>query len=349
MTLHDSLRSDKEVETATQPPGRPEGEADRRSAGRVTPTLITTRFGVLIAWAILTAVFWAWLPGTFGTRANFENIFGSQAVLLVLTLGLLLSLTVNEFDLSFTGVMAVSIVMLGQASSVWHLPILAGLGIALAVGVLAGIANAALVIVVGVPSIVVTLGMGTLLAGVAHAINITVVSDIPEALFNATGARVLGLPLIFYYALGLTVAVWYMFSYTPLGRYMYFVGASHSVSRLAGLPVNAIRAGALIATSSFAAVAGIMLVGSLGSAGPDFASPYLLPSFAAAFLGSTTIVVGRFNAWGTFAALYFLTTGITGLELRGLSGWIENVFYGGSLVLAAALSQLSRSRSGALR
>ena len=64
------------------------------------------------------------------------------------------------------------------------------------------------------------------------------------------------------------------------------------------------------------------------------------PAFSAAFLGSTTIEPGRFNAWGTFVAVYFLVTGITGLQLLGLSGWIESVFYGASLVLAVALARV---------
>jgi ribose transport system permease protein len=65
----------------------------------------------------------------------------------------------------------------------------------------------------------------------------------------------------------------------------------------------------------------------------------MLSSFAAAFLGTSILQPGRFNAWGTFIAVYFLVTGITGLELLGLAGWIESVFYGSSLVLAVALSR----------
>ena len=47
---------------------------------------------------------------------------------------------------------------------------------------------------------------------------------------------------------------------------------------------------------------------------------YLLPAFAAAFLGSTTIKPGQFNVWGSFVAVYFLVTGVTGLQLLGYTG-----------------------------
>ena len=53
---------------------------------------------------------------------------------------------------------------------------------------------------------------------------------------------------------------------------------------------------------------------------------------------------GRFNPWGTLIAAYFLVTGVTGLELIGLAGWIEQVFYGASLVLAVAFSRLAGRR-----
>jgi ribose transport system permease protein len=84
----------------------------------------------------------------------------------------------------------------------------------------------------------------------------------------------------------------------------------------------------------------MVLAGTNGAANPQAGSYYLLPAFAAAFLGSTAIIPGRFNAIGTFVAVYFLVTGITGLQYLGYAGWPEQVFYGGSLVLAVTISHL---------
>ncbi|HEY2055670.1 MAG TPA: ABC transporter permease, partial [Solirubrobacterales bacterium] len=95
-----------------------------------------------------------------------------------------------------------------------------------------------------------------------------------------------------------------------------------------------------------AAAAGVALAGVLGSSDSSVGGKYLLPAFAAAFLGSTAIRPGRFNPWGAFAAVYFLATGITGLQLEGLSGWIEQVFYGGSLVIAVVAARLAGRRVG---
>jgi ribose transport system permease protein len=81
-----------------------------------------------------------------------------------------------------------------------------------------------------------------------------------------------------------------------------------------------------------------------GSADPLSGLTYLLPAFAASFLGATSIVPGRFNPWGAFVAVYFLVSGITGLTILGVDTFVQNLFYGGGLVIAVALSQLVRKR-----
>ena len=72
---------------------------------------------------------------------------------------------------------------------------------------------------------------------------------------------------------------------------------------------------------------------------------YLLPALAAVFLGTAVVQPGMFNPIGTIIAIYFLTTGIFGLQLLGFSGWIQNVFYGAGLVVAVTLAKVVRDRS----
>jgi ribose transport system permease protein len=180
--------------------------------------------------------------------------------------------------------------------------------------------------------------------GVGYGIWGANISGVADALVSVTRNDFVGVPLAFWYGLILTVVFWYLYALTPLGRYLYFVGANRQVSRLSGIPVSAIRAGSLMASAIVSSIAGIILAGVLGGSGPNIAAGYLLPAFAAVFLGATAISPGRFNPLGTLIAVYFLITGITGLELLGYSGWVENVFYGASLVLAVALSRLAARR-----
>jgi ribose transport system permease protein len=325
--------------------GRSSGTPPRRRLN-IDVTDILDRYGILGAWLAIIILFAILEPNTFFTVANFETVFGSQAVLLILSLALLIPLTVGEFDLSVTGSMSVAAVLIGFLNVQHNWPIVPTVLVAIAAGVVIGLINTFFVMVVGVQSIVVTLGSGTLWMGVAYGIEPSNVAGISPGLVNVTATNIVGLPLAFWYGLILTLIAWYVYSYTPLGRYLHFVGANRQVSRMSGIPVTSIRAGSLMVSATVSAISGVVLVGTLASSSPSDSNAYLLPAFAAVFLGATAITPGRFNPWGTFIAVFFLITGITGLELFGLAGWVENVFYGASLVLAVALSRLAARRRG---
>ncbi|MHB8537534.1 MAG: ABC transporter permease [Candidatus Dormibacteria bacterium] len=325
--------------------GGPPAKPSRRGF-HIDVTDALDRYGILGAWLLIIVLFAILEPTTFFTVANFETVFGSQAVLLILALALLIPLTVGEFDLSVTGAMSVSAVLIGFLNVQHGWPIVPTVLVALASGVIIGLINTFFVMVVGVQSIVVTLGSGTLWMGVAYGIEPSNVAGISPGLVNVTATNIVGLPLAFWYGLILTLLAWYVYSFTPLGRYLHFVGANRQVSRMSGIPVTSIRAGSLMVSAIVSSLSGVVLVGTLASSSPSDSAAFLLPAFAAVFLGATAITPGRFNPWGTFIAVFFLITGITGLELFGLSGWVEDVFYGASLVLAVALSRLAARRRG---
>ncbi len=116
------------------------------------------------------------------------------------------------------------------------------------------------------------------------------------------------------------------------------------MARLSGINTDRIRVACLTASGFFGALAGVLYAGTQGAADPVSGVTYQLPAFAAAFLGSTCIMPGRFNPWGATVAVYFLVTGITGLVFLGFSSFIQEMFYGGALVIAVTLSQLVRGR-----
>lgn len=307
----------------------------------MSPSDILRRYGIILAWVGIIVVFSALRPDTFATFANFQTIAGSQAVLLIITLGLLIPLAAGEFDLSISGTVGISLVLLGWLNVIQGWSIGWAIAAALGAGLAVGVVNAFFVVVGRVESIVVTLGTGTVLLGLAVAINDTTTGGVSSHLVEAVRHQFLDLPAAFYYGVLMTIVVWYLFSQTPFGRYLYFVGAGREVARLSGIRVEWVRVLAFLGSGFVSALAGVILAGWLGASDPNVGGTYLLPAFAAAFLGSSIIQPGRFNPWGTFVAVYFLVTGVTGLQLLGLAGWIEQVFYGASLVLAVAISRLA--------
>jgi ribose transport system permease protein len=322
---------------------REQTEAPRREAGRAWVGQLAPRFGLLGVWLVVIVVFSIARPDTFLTTQNFETIFSTQAIPFIVALGLVPALTAGEYDLSVGGVMGLALVLVGYLNVEQGWSIGTAVAVAVTAGVVVGLVNAFFIVAVGIESLIVTLGMGTLLAGAALGISSLPVSGVSDGLVEISRTQLFGIQLVFYYGLALCTLLWYVLSHTPLGRYLYFVGEGRSVARLSGIRVDSIRVGALVAGSTIAAVAGVLQAGLLGGADPTIGPTMLLPAFAAAFLGATAIVPGRFNAWGTFVAVYFLATGIVGLQLLGLSGWIESVFYGSALILAVAASRLAGS------
>jgi ribose transport system permease protein len=316
----------------------------RRAVRSLLTGRIAERYALLGAWVLVIVLFGILRPHTFLTSANFESILGSQAVLVVLALGLLVPLTAGDYDLSIAGNLTMTSMIVAVLNVEHHLAIGVAIAAAIGAGVLIGVANGALVVGLGLDALIVTLGTSTLLQGLTFWISSSqTIGGISQGLVDAVvGDGLLGVPLEFYYALALCVVFWYAFEHLPLGRRLLFVGRGRSVARLSGLDVARLRFSAFVVSGAVSAIAGVMYAGTTGAADPTSGTSFLLPAFAAAFLGATSITPGRFNPWGTFIAVYFLVTGITGLQLLGVESFVQQLFYGGALILAVALSHLTR-------
>lgn len=311
---------------------------------------VAERYGLVFVWGFTIIVFGILRPETFLSAANWQGMLGSQAVLVVLTIALLIPLTTGDYDLSVVGVLMLSQMLIGILNVTYGWPIVAVLPVCLAAGIVVGLVNGLFAVVFRVDPFIVTLGTGTFLQGIVFWISDSnTISGISNALLDVVVVnRLFGVPLEFYYGLALTVVLWYVLEYTALGRRLLFVGRNRDVARLSGVRVGRMRWGALVASGFVAAIAGILYAGTTGAADPISGATFLLPAFAAAFLGSTAISPGKFNAWGSFIATYFLVTGITGLSLLGAQTFVQDLFYGGALVLAVTLSQLARRRGAAV-
>jgi ribose transport system permease protein len=304
------------------------------------------RFALLGVWALTIVGFGIGQPDSFLTWGNFAVMFASQAPLALLALALIVPLTAGDYDLSVGATVTLSSMLIGVLNVQQGLPIGEVIAIALAAGAFVGAVNAFFIVYFRIPSLVVTLGTASLVSGIVMWLsNSSTISGISDRLVQAViGGQIFGIAYAFYYALAAVVVLWYVLEYTPSGRRLLFVGRGREVARLNGIDVGRTRTGALIVSSLLASLAGIVYAGVLGSADPFSGTNFLLPAFAAAFLGATTLVPGRFNPWGTFVAVYFLATGINGLSMLGIPIWVTNVFNGAALILAVTLSQFARGR-----
>lgn len=303
------------------------------------------RYVLLLIWAAMFAVFAAIAPELFLRANTVAAIFSSADVYVLLGLAALLPLYVGEFDLSIPYSMGLAATVLVVSATEWGLPLGLSVVLALVTSVAAGGINAFFVVRLGVDPLITTLGTGAAFLGFAMALaDSKPVSGLPSAFSALATTRVLGLTATFWYGVVLVLIVAYVLYRTPTGRRMTFVGSSREVSRLAGVRVDRIRAGSYIAGNLVAGVAGILLTAKVGGFDPASSSGYLLPTFATVFVSAAVFTLGRFNPLGVLVGAYFIATGSLGLQLLGISGWSQQVFYGASLVFAVAAVSWARRR-----
>jgi ribose transport system permease protein len=267
-------------------------------------------------------------------------MLSTQSVLLVLSLSAIAPLLAGDLDLSVAANLALAQVIFANlnVNHGWSVP--AAATAALVVSLIVGLFNSAVIVGLGIDSIVVTLGMSTLLAGIALSMGATPILGVSESFTDFLRFRIYFLQVAFWIAFALCLILWFLYAQTKFGRHLLFVGANRNAAKLAGVHVERVRTFAFLSAALLSGGAGILLAGLFASADANTAPSLLLPALAAVFLGATAFTPGRFNVPGTFVAVYFLVFGISGLEISGLSGWVSQAFYGGSLVLAVILSNL---------
>ena len=295
-----------------------------------------------ITWLAVIILFSILRPQLFPTAANAASILSSQAVLVTLTLGILAPLTVGDLDISAAAVVGLSAMMLVILTANLHINVLLAVVLTIACASLVGLLNGVCSALLGLDTLIVTLATGSLVAGITAWIsNNNTITGLPQVLVQVVvGDHFLGVSLEFFYGLALCLVVFYLLRYTPLGRRMLIVGQARDVAWLSGINVRRVRMGSLVFSATFAGLAGVLYAGTSGSAEPAGGAELLLPAYAAAFLGATTITPGRFNPFGSLIAVYFLVTGITGLQLLGAQNYVQQIFYGAALLIAVTVSIL---------
>ena len=165
---------------------------------------------------------------------------------------------------------------------------------------------------------------------------------LPQSFSNIASNEIFGIALPVYMMLVVAVVVWYVLEHTPPGRRTYATGGNPEAARLTGVRTRTILVVSLIMGSAIAGFAGVIVTARSGASAPDVGVGYLLPAFAAAFLGSTQIRNGQFNVWGTVLAVYVLAVGVKGLQLAGAPIWLPDLFNGVALAVAVGASRWRR-------
>ena len=312
---------------------------------KLTRGLGFERLSGLYLWAVLIVIFSVW-QSNFRTLATAHTIAGEQSISAILGLAVIVPLTCGAFDLSIGAVAnlaTINAVMFINNGWSWPLAAVVAVLISAAIGVVSGF----FVVRLHVSSFITTLGIGSVITAMQIVVthNTQPVQPLSTSWANFANRTVFGFQIVFVYLLIIALVLWWVLEHTPVGRYLYAIGSSPEAARLSGVAVNRFTWLSLIASAAIAGIGGVIFA-SLTGPSLTYGSGFLLPAFAAAFLGSTQIIPGRFNVWGTVMSIFVLGTGVEGLQLADPSAqWLNPMFSGVALVLAVAVA-VGRQRSG---
>lgn len=305
---------------------------------------LLSTWGLLALLIALVVAFSVLKPDTFPTYFNFRSIVNNKSVQALLALAVFVPMAANHFDLSVGFLLGISqVLVIGLQGGGLSWPAAAGL--VLLLGAVVGLANGALVTLVGIDSFIATLGTGTLIYGLNewYTGGTQVVASLPDS-FTAISGVVAGVPLPALYVLVVGGALFLVFEYLPAGRYLYVLGASPRTAELNGISARRYVTAAFLAAGLLSAFAGIVLQSQLqvgqSSVGPE----YLLPAFTAALLGATSVRPGRVNVLGTLLAVAVLAVTVAGLNQLGAPFFVEPIFDGTMLILAVGLAVVAARR-----
>jgi ribose transport system permease protein len=308
-------------------------------------------YGLVILTVFLIALFSVLLPDTFPTMLNLRAIVSDKAIIALLSLGAMIPMAAGRIDLTVGyGIVLWHILAISLQTSL-GLPWPVAVVVVLLLGAFAGFLNGMLVEVAKIDSFIATLGTGTVLYALAlwHTGGRQMVGELPQGFYDISTTFVFGLPITGYYLVAITIVMWVVLEYTPVGRYLYAIGANPRAAALNGIPVRKYVIGAFMASGTMTALAGVILASKLRIGQASVGLEFLLPALVGAFLGSTTIKPGRVNVWGTIVGVAILAVGISGIQQFGGSFWVEPLFNGVTLLIAIGIAGYAQRRKGAAK
>lgn len=311
----------------------------RRAAISSWLARVSSRNALLVVLVLLVVTFTALLPDTFATTFNFRTILGEKSVVALLALAVFVPLSAGHYDLSVGSLLGlVHILAIGlqvKNGFPWGLAV----ALSIAAGAVVGAINGLLITRFRVGSFIATLGVGTIVYGVGlwYTGGEQVNGDLPDG-FLSIASTPFGIPFPAIVTLIVATLMWLLYSYLPVGRYLYVIGDNPRAAELVGISVKRYIFFAFVASAVITACGGVILAAELRVGQSAIGPEYLLPAFAAVLFGATSIDPGRVNVGGTVLAVLVLAVAVSGLQQEGAQAFVEPLFNGGMLIVAVAIS-----------
>ena len=285
----------------------------------------------------------------FLTWANWMNIFRSNSLKGVISLGMTMAIIAGQIDLSIGSTVGLSGVIVaimcreivargGNVNVACLIGILVCFAMALVVGWMHGFFQHKM----GMPSFIITLASKFALYGLAGILSGFPIANQFPNWFNQLGMGRVGgsngIPNAAIVLLIVFVAVLFVMDYTKIGRATYAVGGNPESARLSGINVGRTKIVIFIIVQVLAVISGFMYSGQVMSGTYSFGLGWELDVIAAVIVGGTSFSGGAGSVWGTLVGIVFMGVIGNGMTLLNFDIYTQNVVRAVILFLAVLLS-----------
>ncbi|MDD5659316.1 MAG: ABC transporter permease [Actinomycetota bacterium] len=304
-----------------------------------TPTLI----GLYIVMIIIFTI----ADRNFLTIQNFRGIFNNFAVFGILASGVTIVMIAGGFDLSIGSIAGLvgivsAVLMMDRFAISTPLVVI----IAIVIGCIVGLINGLIITKIGINPIITTLGTLAIVRGICYfwanlnprIYNVFIQNLGRKFILNA-------IPYTTMYIVVFFIILTLILKFTRFGRNLYAIGGNETLARLAGIPVDRIKAITYVISGFFCAIAGLLLISQLGSGRPEYGTGAELEVLTIVVLGGVTVGGGKGNFLGVFVALVIIQTISNGMVMMDVPIFLRQVVKGALLVLVISIDALRNRRN----
>ncbi len=319
----------------------------------------SAQLGILGVFLALWLTFIITAPNTFLSPQIYTAFMTSTPFFAIMAIPLTVIVVAKEMDLSFPSIMAMGMVSFSFiynqtafiGSNVESTTLRVGLAIlaALITGTFIGWLNGIIVVKIGIPSLVVTIGTQFFWRGAVLVLTSGQnfpLDYIKQTFFYPLFVSKLWnfLPMQMVWLVIITILVWVLLNRHKFGAHIYLTGDNINSAELMGVNTGRTRIQAFMLVGLVSAFAGLVNSFYIAYFWPNMGSGYLLNTLASVFLGGTSVFGGTGTILGTFLGTFIIGSIDAATVAVGLTGFLTQLIYGFMIVISVVMHSYLRKR-----
>ena len=309
----------------------------------------STQLGILGVFVAMWLFFIISAPVTFLAPQIYLAFMSTIPFFAIMALPLTMVIIAGEMDLSFPSIMAI-----GMVAFFWVFnatgSVFLGLLASLATGFFAGLMNGAIVVWIGVPSLVVTIGTQYFWRGAVLVLlggkGGSLVAARDTFTYNLLVGKLYGIPMQMIWLVIIATATWLLLNRHRLGANVYVIGDNKQSAALMGINTGLTRMLVFALVGTAAAFAGVLASLHVSFFWPSMGEGYLLRTLAAVFLGGTSVFGGVGTIFGTFIGSFIIGAIEAAIVAIGLTGFWTELIYGLIIIVSVSMHTILGKKIG---